>query len=263
MKGYFTGKRRYVKKTRKRTFTRAVVAARPSISARQMHMSLPNRQCLTLRANEIVPVTYNAVTDYDAFQYPLYFPGLWKDSAGVPRFAGGFIQLMQLYSKAYVKAVRCHTRMMAVANAANVNINVFTMVASENQANALGSISTQSEFEDGSNTTLAKKHYLSSYSGGHNYAHDFRSVSLIKYTGLPKQNENLIFRAANGQMTSPSAGEAQTYPNFIIGVRNPPGVAVANVEYEFTFDFDIEFLELASLPQLITSIVTPTFARRV
>lgn len=233
------------------------------MSARAMHMPLPSTMKVTLRAVDNNDVTLLAAAGYDGYQYPLYFPGLWKDNVGTPAFAGGFLQLMQLYSKAYVRRVRIKTRCMAINNGTNANLNIYTFVCSENQANTLGALTTLAEFQDSSNTYLAKKHYLSTFTGGYAYCQETRSVDFGKYTGIGDTNANLIYRSGSGQITTPSAGEALTYPNYVIVVKYPNGTASQNVSFEHVMDVDIEFRELGSLPQQITSLVSTSFARRV
>lgn len=263
-KYYPTGRKRLTVVYRKRRISRL---ARPSkqrysISARAMHMPLPSKMCVTLRAVDNNTVSYAALAGYDAFTYPLYFPGLWKDSAGTPSFAGGFLQLIQMYSKAFVRRVRMHTRVMAVANGANVNLNFYTFVCSENNATTLGSITTLAEFQDNSNTYLAKKHYISAYPGGNNYVQEWRTVDVVKYTGIPSINSNYIFASYTNSITTPSAGEAALYPNYVIVAKWPTGTAPLEVAYEHVFDFDIEFQELKNLPQQTSAFPTPSFSRR-
>lgn len=258
---YRTGKKRYTGVYRKRRTARAT--RYPSVSARKMHMSLPNRQRVTLRCNEQVTVSYLSVQGFDGFFYPLWFPGLWKDTQGVaPRFAGGFLPLIQLYSKAYVRGVRCHARCMAINNGTNCNLNLYSMIVPELHALSIGSLTNVTSFEDASNTFLAKKHYIGQSAGGLPYTHDYRSVDLTKYQGFGKIQDNAMFRNPLGTITAPSAGEADYLPAYVWVVYNPPGSAAAEVLFEFTFDFDVEFMDLTMLPQLIANQPVLSFARR-
>lgn len=226
-------------------------------------MSLPNRQRVTLRCNEQVTVTYLPVSGFDGFYYPLWFPGLWKDTAGSsPRFAGGFLPLMQLYSKAYVRGVRCHARAMAVNNGTNCNLNLYSMIVAELHAVSIGSLSTLSSFEDASNTFLAKKHYVGQSAGGVPYTHDYRSVDLTKYQGFGKIQDNAICRTPLGSITAPSVTEADYLPAYVWVVYNPSSGTANDVLFEFTFDFDVEFMDLTMLPQLIANQPVLSFARR-
>lgn len=155
-----------------------------------------------------------------------------------------------------------HTRVMAVGNGANANLNFYTFVCSENNATTLGSLTTLAEFQDNSNTYLAKKHYISAYPGGHNYVQEWRTVDVVKYTGIPSINSNYIFASYANSITTPSAGEAALYPNYVIVAKWPTGTTAIEVAYEHVFDFDIEFQELKNLPQQTSAFPTPSFSRR-
>jgi len=261
VKYYATGRpRRFYRK--KRVASRTLAVQKYSVSARRMHMPLPARMCVTLRCVDNNTVSLLAAGGYDAFNFPLYFPGLWKDSAGTPAFAGGFLQLIQLYSVAWVKRVRMTTRVMAVANGTNANVNLYTYICSENIVNTLGSLTTLAEFQNNSNTYLAKKHYISAYPGGNNYVTETRSCDLTKFVGFGKQQENRIFSSYATSFTTPSAGEAINLPNYIVVMAYPLGTGNLDLNYEHIFDFDIEFNELKNLSQQITALSTPSWARR-
>lgn len=227
-------------------------------------MPLPSTMKLTLRGTEKIIVTQAIGFGYDSFFYPLYFPGMFKDcTAAPPKFAGGFLQLMQIYNKAYVKAVRVHCRMYGINTGNNTNINVYTVFLGEEQAGSLGSITSNDEFEQFSNTWQAKKFYLSNAFGKNSYHSDYRTLDISKFcAGWPRTNENMIYRAVSGQITTPSNTEAITYPCYCVTTNNAAGTEAQDIGMEFTFDFDIEFSELNPLPQKIGDLITPTWARR-
>jgi len=237
---------------------------RYTVSARKMHMPLPATMRLTLRGTEKNIVTQATAFGYDSFFYPLYFPGMFKDcTAAPPKFAGGFLQLMEIYNKAYVRAIRVHLRMYSINVGGNTNINVFTTFLGEEQAIELGNISNNDEFEQYSNTWQAKKFYLSNAYGGTNYHSDYRSLDFSKFCGTwPRTNENMIYRTILGKIETPSSAQAITYPCYCITTNNAAGTENQDVGMEFTFDFDIEFSELNPLPQLIGDLITPTWGRR-
>jgi len=262
-KFYATGRpRKYAKVYRRKRFASKVSRVKYSISPRAMHMPLPSRMCVTLRAVDNNYVTYTSVVSTDGFLYPLYFPGLYKDNTGIPAFAGGFLQLMQLYSQAVVKRVAMKTRMMAINNASNVNLNIYTMITSENNADQVATDTTLASFQDNSNTWLARKHYLSVSTGGHPYSVDYRTCDVQKFNHMVNSNQNLIFNSTGNQFTTPSVGEARNYPCYIVVARNPLGIANAEVAYEMVFDFDIEFTGLKNLSQQISGLTTPSWTRR-
>jgi len=262
-KYYATGRvRKYAKAYRKRRFSSKLSRSKYSISPRSMHMPLPSRMNVSLRATEVVTVSYLGTAGVDSFLYPLYFPGLWKDNTGTASFAGGFLQLIQLYSQCRVKKVYMKTRMMAINNGNNVNLNLYTMICAENNAITLASITDTGAFQDNSNTWLAKKHYLSTSTGGHPYTIDVRSCDLTKYNGMVNSNDTLIYSNYTTQFTTPSSGQAQLLPCYVIVAKNIAGVTTLEVQFEFTFDFDMEFSGLKNLGQQISVLPTPTFARR-
>lgn len=261
-KYYATGRLRKFPARKRRVIRKVKTGNYWSVSPRAMHMPLPSRMCLTLRAVDNVEVTYNATAGFDAFTYPLYFPGLWKDSAGTPSFAGGFLYVALMYSVAWVKKVKMTTRMMAISNATNSNINVVTMVCSENQAANMGTMTTLAEFQNETNQWLGRRHYLSTYTGGNSYAQDVRYVDVSKFTGMPKSQESRIFISSSQLITTPSGNEGVNLPNYVIAVNNPGGTGAILVRYEFVFDFDIELNQIQTLPQNTAGINPPTFSRR-
>lgn len=259
-----TGRKRVF---RKRRFVKRVAAVSrasyASLTIKRMAYPLPPKLRLSLRCNDISDVTLGIAQSYDAYYFPLYFPGLFKDSQGTtPKFAGGFIPLMLNYSKAYVRGVRIHVRAFNLSSGNNHNCNMFTAILPEGQAVTYGSLGNQTEFENLSNSVQAKKWFVGDSTGGHGYAQDYRYCDLVKYNGYSNLLDNQIIRTVANQITTPSAGEANNQPNYLIGLQHGPGTASGILRIEHTFDFDIEFSELAFMPQLIADFSAITFSRR-
>lgn len=273
-------RRRFFKKGAKRSFARRVHAiktvARTSISPRAFHMPLPNNLRLRLRC--VDQTSINTVGGIqDAFYYPLYFPGLWKSATGLPQFPAGFLNLMMMYSKAYVRNVTMNTRIMAVVSQANSTANVYTMITSEKEAIALDSLATGQQFLDWGNTTLARKHFLGPASGANNYVNEFRSCDLRKYTAMGSLLDNAVIREGTAVIqytapvivdinystfSTPSPAEATSLPCYSVVLKFPLGGSAATTNFEFVFDFDIEFMELTRQPQVTSGYLYPVHTRR-
>lgn len=263
-KVYLTARRRVFQKKRISKVIPAVTRqSYAPLTLRRMSFPLPPKMRLSLRGTEVNDVVISIAQSYDAFIYPLYFPGMFKDSSGTtPKFAGGFLQLMSLYSKAYVRGVRMHTRAFNIGQGDNTACNVFTSILPEGQANAYGSLASQVDFQNLSNSVQAKKWFVGDSTGGHGYAQDYRYCDVVKYNGYSNLLDNQIIRTYTNQITTPSATEANNMPNYLIAIQHAAGTISLTLRIECTFDFDIEFSELGYLPQSIADLSAVSFARR-
>lgn len=258
-----TGKKRVFKK--RRFFKRVAAVTKQSYSSltlKRMAFPLPPKVRFSFRCNETADSTITIGQGYDNWSYPLYFPGAFKDNAGTPKFAGGFIPFMMNYSKAVVRGVRVHARAMSINTGANSNCNMFTAILPESQADFYGSMSAQSEFQNLSNSVQAKKWFVGSADGAYGYAQDYRYVDLFKFNGYGVIVANQIVRSPSNQITTPSSAEAVNMPNYMIALQHGAGEASQTLRVEITFDFDIEFSELTFLPQYISDFTVITWARR-
>lgn len=264
-----TGRKIY-RRYAKRKITKTARAFTPVAKPSRYFLGMPSTMRVALRCVSQDSVSCPQAGVYGSFDFPLFFPGCWKNSGGTdPKFAGGFLPLMTIYSKAIVRSVKCTTRCMAQSNGDNCNISLYFAVMSQAVSNNQGVSLTLTEFETyGNNKYNVKRDYLSSSDGGRPFCVDTRVVDLYKWGDTSKQNESALYRETFGTgilITSPSVAQSEMLP--VLSVTSYSSTTLtsspaASFLVESVFDFFVEFSGITNLPQQISQLQSIAFSRR-
>jgi len=232
---------------------------------RNVFPTLPSIMRVSLRAHRQAIDDTPILGAVDGYYIPLWLPGIFANMAGTPTWAGGLLQLAQIYCKFVVKGARINFKVQSLGQGAgNTNVDFITVVLSTTEATQLDGISSLSQYEQFNTMPSMRRKMLSTAQGGAPFISDYRAVDVLKFANMPLTQASSFLRtySAGVNITGPSTAEAASLPCFGVGSFWTSGTGIVQIRSELTIDYDVEFSEIGELWPVITSQPTLSFSQR-
>lgn len=209
---------------------------------------LPARMHIRLRCSNAELIQ---AADGVAYAYTFQQMHLPRINTGAILWAGGFLSLMELYSKAIVKKVYAVTRFESTETTRYAPMElVCAVVPWSQQANYAG-VAAAAAFDRLKTNPFSHTHQLGRADGGFAVATDTHDIDVEKFLGQPLTNQNAILKDVDAdQLTTPSAQEQAPMPSMAMCFRLAAGQAGNQISIRVHYDwyYHVEFSDLRDLP---------------
>lgn len=246
-KGLFraTGRRKKgaFKRTRTRTMRSLATIPRAFPGSAYSYMPLPARMSVQLRGAITEIVDAGDGVQYGFTYMRMDIPQL---NAGANTYwAGGFLSLFELYSKAVVKKVRATTRIENMNTSVNeVNLAVVPWALANTFA-------ATASFERLKTQPFTHVRNLGSIEGSASVITDTWNLDIEKWLDQPLLSQNAVIKGPVGlQATLPSPSEQAPMPTMVFQFRLPNSVVGSRVQARISYDWHymVDFTGLRDLP---------------